>query len=170
MEYTLEFDPSEHYRALEAITKLAGQHWWTYVIAFGLPALMSGLPAGIALLAGDPVPWSNVNIWAWVLFPILAFWGLPALMRWQVRRGYRANPTLHGTLRRTVDDVGVAAYGTGATTAFTWDAIQRVEETPEFIFFFYSKKCALYIPKRVIGPDLPKVQRLVATHLRGPAA
>jgi len=166
LEYTLTFDPHEHQRALDAINRILGYRRWTYFLAFGMPTLLSGLPILAAVPRGEPVPWGNVNIWAWLLFPGLAFWALPALTRWQLRRTLATSPTLQGTLRRVLNEQGVEAHGTGAATTVAWHAVQRVEETPDFLFLFYSKNCAIYLPKRILGGDLPQVRDYIATHMR----
>ncbi|HKV75276.1 MAG TPA: YcxB family protein [Gemmatimonadales bacterium] len=162
MEYTLTFDPAEHQRAMETIGRILGQRRWMYLLAFGGPAIMSGLPILADKLNGHPVDWGNASLWSWVLLPALVFWGFPAVTRWQLRRMMANSPTLQGTLRRVLNDRGVEAHGVGAATTVEWSAVQRFEETPEFLLFFYSKNCAVYIPTRVVGDDLPKVRDYVA--------
>ena len=45
-----------------------------------------------------------------------------------------------------------------------WDALVEAAETDEFFLFYYSKKCAYYLPKRVVGG--PEDQAVLRAFIR----
>jgi hypothetical protein len=166
VEFRLQFDPAEHYRASQAIARLTGDRWWTYSLAFGFPLLLTGWSLGWHLIEGSPLEIDSGAIWPWLFFPLFSFVVIPALTRWQLRRAVRQAPALHGELVRVVTDEGVEARANGVSSAFSWPSIIRAVETREFFVLFYAKKCAYYIPLRAVPVgDLAPLRAVLRTRL-----
>lgn len=91
----------------------------------------------------------------------------PFVQRWQVGRAYAETPGLREPQRYELTTAGLVMAGGAASTTLGWDAILEVTETSEFYLFFYSKRCAYYLPKRVVGGavDQRSLRTLLRTHL-----
>ena len=156
--YQFRLDPAETIRATRFVQQRRPLAWASWL---AWPALI-----GLALLylsTGTPLR----DMWLLVI----AAGGLlgmqllsPLVQRWQVRRAYAEPPGLQEPQRYELTAAGLVMSGGAASVTLGWEAILEVTETPEFYLFFFSKRCAYYLPKRVVGGAAE--QRSLRTFLR----
>lgn len=151
MEFRSQFDTQEFLRASKAVERVTSKRHLVWLLALGAPVFI----AGISLIGGyfdavDPV-WMRVPLWPWLFFPLLSFVGIPLLVRWQLLRAVKANPRLPCEMVRIVTADGLECRDDGTAARFEWRAIERVVATDEFYLFFYTKKCAYFLPRRLVG-------------------
>ena len=155
LAFELNLDPAETVRASQELERRGR----------GSAALRAGIfwfclaAAGTAVFKGGLVV---VEVLA-VLFTGLGLWALlwPTLKRRKLRRLYRGMPALSGPQRYEFREDGLAFSNAGAESLLRWSAVLEAAETPEFFLIYYAKKCAYYLPKRVIGSEV------LADQLRG---
>lgn len=83
----------------------------------------------------------------------LAVLSLPAIQRWQYRRAYAQTPSLRLPQVYRFTDDSLEMVNDLARAEMRWDALVEAAETGEFFLFYYSKKCAYFLPKRVVGAE-----------------
>jgi hypothetical protein len=144
-----DFDPTEHYAALRAVTKQTPFRW----LPLGA-VLVFGSLFGISALSswGSADPWTLIRgalPWALLLF----FWLFlfKWLRRWQSKAVAKRDPSVRGPQERTVDEQGFHSRGNGVSVDVPWHALQRAVETEDFFLFFYTWQCAYYLPKRTLS-------------------
>jgi hypothetical protein len=95
----------------------------------------------------------------------------PWIQRRRYRRLYAETPGLRGPQVYRFSSDGVVMSGSAAATTLGWDAIIEAEESDDVFLFFFNKKCAYYLPKRVVGGATAEseLRELLRTHL-GPRA
>jgi hypothetical protein len=106
-----------------------------------------------ALYLASGVPWQNLWLLGLVaLFLLTLQWLTPRIQRWQLRRAYAETPNFVG-LRSTSSRRGPSSPE-GGDHQVRWDGFVEAAETDEFFLFFYSKRCAYYVPKRAVGKGI----------------
>jgi hypothetical protein len=75
----------------------------------------------------------------------------PWIQRRRYRRLYAETPGLRGPQVYRFSSDGVVMGGSATATTLGWDAIIEVDESDDVFLFFFNKKCAYYLPKRVVG-------------------
>jgi hypothetical protein len=144
--YELQLDPAETVRASRAVARRTP--WGRYAQMVWLAVLVVLVTAALVL----EVPIGIVGTWfAVLMFISLATLALPALQRRQIRRAYAGTPSLQGPQSYRFTDEGIEMANALARSNVRWDALVEAAETPDFFLFYYSKKCAYYLPKRVVG-------------------
>ena len=148
LTYKFQIDSAETVRASRAVQRRQRFAWitwavWPVLFALALLYLVSG------------VPWQNM----WLLGVVAVFlltlqWLTPWIQRRQSRRAYAETPNLRAPQVYQFSDAGVSITGGAASTTLGWDSFVEVAETDEFFLFFYSKRCAYYVPKRVVGKGI----------------
>ena len=145
--FELVLDPAETVRAGQEIERRdpSWQSWrlwafWlliplTMIVAFRWPIRALGAVLGAAIFGG--------------LVALLT----PALRRRRVRRAYAATPALAGPQRYEFTDDGLALSNASVSNLVRWSAFVQAAETPEFFLLYYSKRCAYYLPRRIMGPE-----------------
>jgi hypothetical protein len=93
----------------------------------------------------------------------------PGLLRRQVRRQLEQTPSLREAQTYRFAETSLQMGNPLAATELGWDAVIAAAETPEFLFVYFSPKCAYYLPKRVVGARLDDVRRFLHNRL-GPRA
>lgn len=147
LTFEILLNPAETVRVAQTIERRARtprtQLLWIGFMA--LPFLIAGVFG---------VPFSTLIIYVGLLIAFAAFTAfLPAIRRWQVGRFYRDTPSLAGPQRYEFSDAGIAISNANASNLIRWSAITEAAELPDVFLLYYSKKCAYYVPKRVIPTE-----------------
>lgn len=145
LEYRLDIDPAETVRATRVVRRGLGRPWLTW--AAGAMLLLN---VGLNLAGGARLR----DLWlfgATALALLALSLAVPLIQTWHFRRLYASTPSLRGPQVYRLSGEGVTITGGPATTSLGWDAFVKAMETPEFFLLFYNKRCAYYLPKRVIG-------------------
>lgn len=89
----------------------------------------------------------------WVVVPALALAAFaatrPLALKRAVRAQLRHNPATQQERRYTLDENGLSIAGETFLVTLSWEQLETVRETPEFLLFF-ARKTAYYLPKRAI--------------------
>jgi hypothetical protein len=81
------------------------------------------------------------------------------LMRRQTRQNWEGQPNLHLEYRVDISPDGVSVSCPVSSSAYRWEAFQRVQETPRLFILFLSTLTFVLIPKRAV-PDAQAVDWL----------
>jgi hypothetical protein len=148
LTYEFQIDSAETVRASRAVQRRQRFAW----IAWAIWPLLLALAA---LYLATGVPWQDLWLLGLVaLFLLTLQLVTPWIQRWQLRRAYAETPNLRGSQVYQFSDAGLSITGGAATTTFGWDTFVEAAETDEFFLFFYSKRCAFYVPKRAVGKGI----------------
>jgi hypothetical protein len=147
LEFELVLDPAETVRAGQEVERrartLRSQAVWFFWLLIPLVMALT-LHAPLAVLKTYFIVMVLVGLFALV-------W--PAIRERQVARLYAATPALSGPQSYTFTDDGLAIANAGVSNLVRWSAFTEAAETPEFFLLYYSRKCAYYLPKRIIHSD-----------------
>jgi hypothetical protein len=145
---TYEYDPSEHYQAMRAVTNLTPFRWVGLVCFVLLPAGTVVLAAFAARATGRDVGTALLGVPPYVL--LFFFWGalIPMSQRRRAKRLPKLDPSVNGPQERRVDGEGYHSRGNGVALDIPWHAMRKVVETEQHFLFFYNWQCAYYLPKR----------------------
>ena len=165
MELTFQFQPDagEQVRASRIATKgTPAAIFWTVA-----PTVVAIVPLLLYFSIG-PNAWRQIQwgVWTPVALFLLYAIAAPIVFRLRLRRTYRREPLLFSQQTLTVSSTGVALENAGARTVLNWQTIRAVREETEFYLFFYTRQCALYLPKRVIpdGDTDRRLREFVTSH------
>jgi hypothetical protein len=80
-------------------------------------------------------------------------WKLPILTgRLQAWRLRRSDLNVAHPITHTLDDSGLHIGMRTLNAELKWAGMNRVRETSEMFLFYYSRRTAYFLPKRVVGP------------------
>ena len=164
LSFTFTLDPAEHVRAAGSLAR-RHRSWflrWGWAVIVALPAMIS-LASGAPLTSLWPY---GVMIFAGGLYLLLA----PPLLRRQVRRQLEQTPSLREPQTYRFAETSLQMGNPLAATELGWDAVIEAVETPEFLFVYFSPKCAYYLPKRVLGRRAEDVRNFLRGRLGARAA
>ncbi|WP_066829645.1 YcxB family protein [Rufibacter ruber] len=102
------------------------------------------------------------------LFVGLAMVGLPALLRYNIKRNFRKNNTLQAPITYTFTDTGMSAVGETFTTNIAWEKIYKLTENNKLIVIWQNNQIANILPKRFFSQGELEVFRELATAKKGP--
>jgi hypothetical protein len=157
--YEFHIDPTETVRASRVVQRRQRFAWITWAVWPLFAAL-----AVFYLATGTP--WQDLWLLGVAASFLLALQLLaPRLQRWQLRRAYAETPNLRGPQVHQFSDSGLSITGGSAATTLGWDSFVEVTEVNDLFLFFYSKKGAYYLPKRVVGGEVER--RALRKFLRG---
>jgi len=163
--YTYDWNAAEHRRAVRWMTwaRLRRPLFRVVrVVLYVFLALVALVAIGMALdgYTREPIELGVLALLVGAL--VLWFpWLTAALITW---RTGRTDPNVHHPMHQRFDAVGLHVSCRTAETMLRWDGMQRVVETPRFLFFYYSSQLAYYLPKRVVD-DLPELRASIAEWL-----
>src|SRR5579864_6544945 len=146
-----EFDPSEHYRASRAVTRLTPARYYSWAsLALAIVLVAWAL---MWLASGQTLRDQLVILLPWVAIAI--FWaGIIPFTQWRLARKLsKRDPSVLGAQERIVDSEGYHSRGNGVALDIPWHVLHKVVETDAFFLFFYNKRCAYYVPKRAISVE-----------------
>ena len=72
---------------------------------------------------------------------------------WMIRSLRKNNRSAAGPHRYHLHPTGIDVTSPGASATLEWANIVEAYETPEFLFFYFSKSWATMLPKRVVSAD-----------------
>jgi len=149
MTVTYDFDWREHYRASRQVSRYMRTRW----LGWGLAALAlvfgflnywtAAGHASVLSVFLNMLPWIAVGA-AWL--------AMIPYSQWRAARKLTSrDASVRGPQERAVDAAGFHTRGNGVALDIPWHAMARGVETGTFFFFFYNKRCAYYVPKRVLN-------------------
>jgi len=147
LAFELVLDPAETVRASQEVERrartLRGQAVWFFWLL---------IPLVMALTLHAPLSVLKTYLIVIIIVGLFALiW--PAIRERQVRRLYADTPALSGPQSYTFTDDGLAVANAGVSNLIRWSAFTEAAETSEFFLLYYSRKCAYYLPKRIIDSD-----------------
>lgn len=161
-----EYDSTEHYRALRAITNLTPLRWVSLVCFVVLPVGAIGLSVFAARSTGHDVLDGLLTVLPYVL--LFLFWGalIPMSQRRRAKKLPKLDPSVLGVQERRVDAEGYHSRGNGVALDIPWHAMKKAVETPDVFLFFYNWQCAYYLPKRPLdSAQVAQIRDLARTAL-----
>jgi hypothetical protein len=127
--------------------------------ASGVVLCLAAAVLVVLLVLDGAQPTDVVVLVAAVAIAALAF-GYPA---WAVRRIRRTQPYAGESWQYRLTEDGVSITGRPATQSFSWDGLQRVEETADDVYLLVGKYVAVQLPKQLLSePDLAELRAFVA--------
>jgi hypothetical protein len=155
LEFAFTWDLREYVRLHPAVIRNRRRLAWERVaiwVYWGIVLLGVGTLA-FQILRGRPsvivalLPWL-----AMVLFwPAFLRWGTP----WIAARTQQKHLGGAGaSLSLRVDETGVTSAAEKGETTFKWPAIERIVATDEFLLFYFTHNCALYLPRRAVPSEV----------------
>jgi hypothetical protein len=63
------------------------------------------------------------------------------------------DPAVRHPISHALEESGLRVITKAAETRLDWSGLHKVRETPHLFMFYYSKRIAYYLPKRVVGRD-----------------
>jgi YcxB-like protein len=162
LTYTWDWTRAEHIRVHKALSR---EVWRRGLLRIVRAVFFLGIGAGALVplylaFRGDATLLIRVLPWLLMigLWLSLFTWILP-------RSSARAHLKLHrGPQRLAISPDALESGCDTCSNQLRWSAIQRVVETPEFFFLFYTPQCAYYLPKQVLRT--PAEQERVRIALR----
>ena len=163
-----EYDPAVHYRALRAVTALTPFRYAGIAMA-GVALVLAGMATVPTWDETDPLTRLTTAL-PWLM--LAAFWVMlvPLQQRWSARKLPAHDKSLVGSQERVVDESGYRSLGNGVELSVPWHAMARVVETDAFMFFFYHKQLAYYIPKTATALEQWQELRRLAREALGERA
>ena len=136
-------------------------HWG--LLALTVLATLLGI---VNTLLGDAATFLTYGPWVLLLLLILAFLrrGTGMLRAWQTRR---SDPNVSHPFTHRLTQSGLSVSTHTADLDLRWDGMFKVRELPDFFLFYYSKRIAYYLPKRVVGDQdqVGRVKELIRERL-----
>ncbi len=128
-------------------------HWG--LVALTILATLLGI---MNTLLGDPKTFLQYGPWVLLLLLVLAFVrrGTGVIRAWQTRR---QDPNVNHPFTHALTSSGLNIHTLTTDVDLRWDGMHKVSELPDFFLFYYSKRIAYYLPKRVMG-DQSQVDRV----------
>ena len=94
--------------------------------------------------------------------PLLLVLVIPRLEKRAFRSARLNNPTAQSTQRFRLSSEGIRFSGNLFETFLRWEAITAARETEEFLFFYFAKDGAYFLPKRALDEEqLAGVRQMV---------
>jgi len=149
LRYRFRLDPAEYARAVTALAKWSP---WRF-LSLGLAAVPF-VPI-VAYAITDDKRWIQPGAAIpFLALPILAYlFGGPWGQRFRVRRAQNGAPLLREEFVYEFSGTGLNTQAGPASGHLGWPGMLRIRENPEFYFFYYSDKCAYYLPKRLVADE-----------------
>lgn len=163
--YTYDWNAAEHRRAVRWTAWARLRRPLFRLLRIALYVFL-GLVALVAIgMAADGYTREPIQLGVLaVLVGALVLWSPWLTAALITRRTRRTDPNVHHPMRQWFDETGLHVSCRTAETTLRWDGMERVVETPRFLFFYYSPLLAYYLPKRVVD-DLPELRASIAAWL-----
>lgn len=158
------WDRAEHRRLVGQITRHMKRGWlarfgWVAVAAIGLASVAVNGMMG----EWEGAWWTLVPAGYLLLISLLARFVSP----WFAARRYPLqHPCVTSPFSVTLTGEGVRTVCNHSDVLVKWDGVRRAVETPEFLLFYVSDRCAQYLPKRALdgAGELKRARELVLRH------
>jgi hypothetical protein len=146
--------------------------WWPRLVAVAfVVAMLFGMAAWLLRDAANDVssPGGNaqgvdalVSIGPWLVIFVIIWVFVFRLLRRQTRQNWEGQPNMHLEYRMDITPDGVSVQNPVFSSAYRWEAFQRVQETPNLFILFLSTLTFVLIPKRAL-PDAQAIDWLRGT-------
>ena len=167
MTYTFDWRSEEQARVSGLLVREANSRGFWRLVKWAV----WGFTAFVAYATVLPLTQGDV-VGAIGMIPLLVLMILWVLLfagfggRFQAWYARRQDPNVGYPFVATLDDAGLQMVLKTSTFQIRWDGTYKVRETPHFFLVYYSKRCAYYLPKRVLSEDeVSRVRDLIRTHL-----
>jgi hypothetical protein len=152
--YTFDWHAKDHASCIQTITRETYRRgfarlmkWCVYaVLAVASVLFIVSTVAGDFETAGAFVPWILLLIF-WIVF-IGTFIG--RIQAWSARR---QDPNIAHPFTYTFSDEGFHVSMKSTDVDQRWSGLDKVRETDNLFMFYYTPRCAYYLPKRVLEGD-----------------
>ena len=152
LSFTFDWRPGEHAHVTSLLVReqFSSGLWrvlkWTVVLVLILSATLTITAAA----AGDLNSAMQLGPLALVVSGLT--WKLPILTgRLQAWRVRRSDPNVAHPITHTLDDSGLHIGMRTLNAELKWAGMNRVRETSDMFLFYYSRRTAYFLPKRVVG-------------------
>ena len=145
LSYQLTLDPAETVRASRAVEHRARRPGPTLAL-FGI--CLAPIVGAFVTKTVDRVLPPYLLVLGVVGLGALAW---PLVQRYRLRRLYADTPSLRGDQRYVLTPEQFECANALAHSAMRWEGLTEIAETDEFFLFYFSKKVAYFLPKKVIG-------------------
>jgi hypothetical protein len=161
---TFDFDRREYYRGIRAVQANNPYRWVIPLVGIILPSVMIWFAIGESWQRMGP--WlAFQNALPWLLLGAFYLSMMPLMARAAAKKALENDPSLRGPQTRIVDDEGIHVLGAGLRQDLRWTDLVKAVETREFFLFFYNKRQAHYIPKRVLtSASVADVRNLIGSN------
>ena len=122
---------------------------WAVVLVLVLSATLAVAVAAV----GDLTSTVQLGPLTLLVSGLTLTWKLPILTgRLQAWRARRSDPNVTHPITYTLDDSGLHIGTRTLNAELKWAGMNRVRETSDMFLFYYSRRTAYFLPKRVVGP------------------
>jgi hypothetical protein len=91
-----------------------------------------------------------VSIGPWLVIFLIIWVFVFRLLRRQTRQNWEGQPNMHLDYRMDISPDGISVQNPVFSSAYRWEAFQRVQETPNLFILFLSTLTFVLIPKRAL--------------------
>jgi hypothetical protein len=150
--FTFDWRPDEHARVTSfLIREQFSSRGWRVSKWIVFSVLILSVAVTLVLAATGDVA-SVVELGPLTLVVSGLVWKFPILTgrlhAWRVRRN---DPNVAHAITHSFDDSGLHIEMRTLNAELKWAGMNRVRETPEMFLFYYSRRTAYFLPKRVVG-------------------
>jgi hypothetical protein len=152
LSFTFDWRPSEHAHVTSSLIReqFSSGIWsilkWTVVLVLLLSATLT-----LALVAMGDLN-STAQLGPLTIVVAALTWKFPILTgRLNAWRVQRSDPNVAHPITHTFDHAGLQIGMRTIDARLKWEGMNRVQETPEMFLFYYSRRTAYFLPKRVLG-------------------
>jgi len=124
-------------------------------VVTGALAILGDMDSALRLALPLGLVWAMTLGFGWITGWIRA---------WQVQR---QDPQVQHPLTHTFEESGISISTATVETNLKWGGLHKVRETQDLFMFYYSKRIAYYLPKRVLASPLEvdELRRLIKGRL-----
>jgi hypothetical protein len=166
--FQFQLDAAESVRAQGVLTREMRSFQISSVVLCALPVSVFAT----SLWSGSSVPRALVSSMPMAVTLLVMFLlVMPWLQRRAVRKTFVATPSFRHPQTYEFSERGLAMSNPLASSALRWEGIVRVRETSEFFLFYFSKRYAYFLPKRVFrnASEEAELRAFVASHVHASA-
>ncbi len=149
--YTFDWRQEEHAHVISLLVRgRLESGWWRALKWTVICVLAAAVTAAVgSLLLGDPTSAGSLLVLGLMVggltfrFPEMTGW----IRAWQVSR---LDPAVQHPISHVLEESGLRIITNKADTRLRWEGFEKVRETSDLFMFYYSKRVAFYLPKRVL--------------------
>jgi hypothetical protein len=130
-----------------------GQRHFSLLLLGGALLVLIFLLFNLALLPGEDLPLFSALVGFILVLPLvggLALWAHPSQLPRRVRAMLAKPHNRHLIGKKTlhIGPEGITVQSPHAETLLHWDMIEEIDETDDYVFFFYAQRSAMILPRR----------------------
>jgi hypothetical protein len=151
--FTFDWRRKEHARVTSLLLTEQVERGIGRILKFAIAAFLvfAAVVTAAAAISGDMT--STLQLGPLVIIVAVLTSRSPAITGWlQAFRVGRSDPNVGHPLVHTFSPVGLRVGMHTVDTELKWSGMHKVRETPDMFLFYYSKRLAYYLPKRVVEP------------------